>query len=65
MANEKGKSDKTQDADMIRSGVRQHEMARHSGEPRTTVKLKKGGPTGKDRMTMGRGMSRAANQKTG
>ena len=34
--------------------------------PDAAVKgMKKGGPTGKDRMTMGRGMSRAANQKTG
>ncbi len=34
--------------------------------PDAAVKgMKKGGPTGKDRMAMGRGMSRAANQKTG
>jgi hypothetical protein len=27
--------------------------------------MKKGGPTGEDRMRMGRNLSRAANQKTG
>jgi len=35
-------------------------------ESRMHVKgMKKGGPTSEDRMRLGRGMSRAANQKTG
>ena len=42
--------------------VQKHEEARHKGQPKT---FKKGGPTTDDRMRMGRGMSRAANQKTG
>ncbi len=42
--------------------VQAHENALHKGQPKT---FKKGGPTTDDRMRMGRGMSRAANQKTG
>ncbi len=39
--------------------VKGHESRMH------TKSMKKGGPTGEDRMRMGRNMSRAANQKTG
>lgn len=42
--------------------VKLHEKKRHQGEPKT---FKKGGPTTDDRMRLGRGLSRAANQKTG
>jgi hypothetical protein len=42
--------------------VQKHENALHKGQPKT---FKKGGPTSKDCMTMGRNMARAANQKTG
>lgn len=65
MAKENGKSDLAQDKAMIRNAVGQHEGAKHKGLPKTTLNLKKGGPTSEDRMRMGRGMSRAANQKTG
>ena len=40
--------------------VGKHVKAMHKGQGFT-----KGGPTGEDRMRMGRGMARAANQKTG
>jgi hypothetical protein len=43
--------------------VGKHERNMHPGKNPT--KFKKGGPTTDDRMRMGRGMSRAANQKTG
>lgn len=65
MAMGKDKFDLAQDKAMIRKAVGQHEGAKHKGLPKTTLNLKKGGPTCKDRMAMGRGMSRAANQKTG
>jgi hypothetical protein len=63
MAMGKDKSDLAQDKAMVNTAVGKHEKRLHPGKSLT--KLKKGGPTGKDRMTMGRGMSRAANQKTG
>lgn len=65
MAKENGKSDLAQDKAMIRKGVGQHEAARHKGQPKTTLNLKKGGPTSEDRMRLGRGLSRVASQKTG
>jgi len=43
--------------------VQKHEKNMHPKDKPT--KFKKGGPTTDDRMRMGRGMSRAANQKTG
>lgn len=43
--------------------VGKHERNMHPGKKPT--QFKKGGPTTDDRMRMGRGMSRAANQKTG
>jgi len=42
----------------LRDHMRQGPKAAHPSVP----KFKKGGPTGKDRMAMGRGMSRAKNQ---
>ena len=39
--------------------VKGHESRMHAKS------MKKGGPTGEDRMRMGRNLSRAANQKTG
>jgi hypothetical protein len=41
--------------------IKKHEKRLHKG----AVKMAKGGPTSEDRMRLGRGMSRAANQKTG
>jgi len=54
-----------QDKAMIKKAFKQHDAQEHKGGKGTTLKLKKGGPTGEDRMNMGRNMSRAANQKTG
>jgi hypothetical protein len=65
MAKENGKSDLAQDKAMIRKGIGQHEAAKHPGGKKTSLKLKKGGPTSEDRMRLGRGLSRAASQKTG
>ncbi len=65
MAMGKDKSDLAQDKAMIRKGIGQHEAAKHKGSPKTSLKLKKGGPTSEDRMRLGRNMSRAASQKTG
>jgi hypothetical protein len=58
------KMDKSQDKAMIKKAFKQHDAQKHAGKG-TALKLKKGGPTSEDRMRMGRGMSRAANQKTG
>ena len=65
MAKEDMKSDRAQDKAMIKKAFKQHDAQKHMGGKGTTLKLKKGGPTGEDRMRMGRNMSRAANQKTG
>ena len=59
------KMDKKQDKAMIKKAFKQHDAQEHKGGKGTSLKLKKGGPTSEDRMRMGRGMSRAANQKTG
>ena len=58
------KMDKKQDKSMIKKAIGQHDTQQHGGK-KTTLKLKKGGPTSEDRMRMGRNMSRAASQKTG
>jgi hypothetical protein len=57
------KADLKQDKKMMAKAVHKHEKKLHPGKPMT--KLAKGGPTSEDRMRLGRGMSRAANQKTG
>jgi hypothetical protein len=59
------KMDKSQDKAMIKKAFKQHDAQEHKGGKGTKLSLKKGGPTSEDRMRMGRGMSRAANQKTG
>lgn len=59
------KMDKKQDVSMIKKAFKQHDAQEHKGGKGTTLKLKKGGPTSEDRMRLGRGLSRAANQKTG
>jgi hypothetical protein len=58
-------ADKKQDVALIKKAFKQHDSQEHKGGKGTTLKLKKGGPTGEDRMRLGRNMSRAANQKTG
>jgi hypothetical protein len=57
------KADLKQDKKMMAGAVHKHEKKLHPGKPMT--KLAKGGPTTDDRMRLGRGLSRAANQKTG
>jgi hypothetical protein len=57
------KADLKQDKKMMAKAVHKHEKKLHPGKPMT--KLAKGGPTSEDRMRLGRGLSRAANQKTG
>jgi len=65
MAKEDMKSDVVQDKAMIKKAFKQHDAQEHKGGKGTMLKLKKGGPTSEDRMRLGRGLSRAANQKTG
>jgi hypothetical protein len=65
MAKEDMKSDVAQDKAMIKKAFKQHDAQEHKGGKGTMLKLKKGGPTSEDRMRLGRGLSRAANQKTG
>jgi hypothetical protein len=57
------KSDMMQDKAMVKKAMGQHDKQQHMGK-KTKLALKKGGPTGEDRMKMGRNMSRAANQKS-
>jgi hypothetical protein len=57
------KKDLKQDKKMIAGAVHKHEKKLHPGKPMT--KLKKGGPTSEDRMSQGRNMSRAINQRSG
>jgi hypothetical protein len=57
------KKDLKQDKKMIAGAVHKHEKKLHPGKPMT--KLKKGGPTSEDRMSQGRNMSRANNQRGG
>lgn len=53
----------------LKDALAAHMMKGKGAHPDPAAKgvksMKKGGPTCKDRMAMGRGMSRAANQKTG
>jgi hypothetical protein len=65
MAKENGKSDLAQDKAMIKKAFKQHDAQEHKGGKGTTLKLKKGGPTTDDRMRLGRGLAKVANQKTG
>jgi hypothetical protein len=57
------KKDLKKDKKMIAGAVHKHEKKLHPGKPMT--KLKKGGPTSEDRMSQGRNMSRAINQRSG
>jgi hypothetical protein len=56
------KADKKQDVSMIKKAMGQHDAQQHKGK-RTSLMLKKGGVTGKAMKSMGRNMSRAANQR--
>jgi hypothetical protein len=57
------KADLKQDKKMIAGAVHKHEKSMHPGKPMT--KLAKGGKTNEDMKSMGRGMAKVANQKTG
>ena len=47
----------------LRAALKKHMMKGKGAHPDSAAKgMKKGGPTGEDRMAMGRGMSRAKNQ---
>ena len=57
------KSDMAQDKTMIKKAFKQHDMQEHKGGKGTTLKLKKGGPTGDMMKAVGRNMARANNQR--
>ena len=58
------KDDLAQDKTLIKKAFKQHDMQEHKGGKGTSLKLKKGGPTGLDRMNQGRNVSRANNQRS-
>ena len=62
---EDAKMDKMQDKAMLKKAFKQHSAQEHKGGKGTSLKLKKGGPTSIDRMSQGRNMSRANNQRSG
>jgi hypothetical protein len=59
---ESSKADMKQDKALIKKAFKQHDMQEHKGGKGTSLKLKKGGPTGEMIMSMGRNMARAKNQ---
>jgi len=59
---ESGKADMAQDKALIKKAFKQHDKQEHKGGKGTSVKLKKGGPTGEMMKAMGRNMARAKNQ---
>jgi hypothetical protein len=59
---ESGKADMAQDKALIKKAFKQHDKQEHKGGKGTSLKLKKGGPTGEMMKAMGRNMARAKNQ---
>jgi hypothetical protein len=59
---ESSKADMAQDKALIKKAFKQHDMQEHKGGKGTSLKLKKGGPTGEMMKAMGRNMARAKNQ---
>ena len=64
------KADKKQDVALIKKAFKEHDAQEHKGGKGTTLKLKKGGPTGGgkrniDMKTMGRNLAKIAAQKRG
>jgi len=57
------KSDMAQDKIMIKKAFKQHDAQEHKGGKGTSLKLKKGGPTGQQMRAVGRNMARANNQR--
>ena len=58
------KSDVGADKKLIRKAMKMHDKQAHPGKHTSLKGLKKGGPTTDDRMRLGRGLSRVANQKS-
>ena len=61
---ESGKSDMAQDKALIKKAFKQHDAQEHKGGKGTSLKLKKGGPTGEMMKAVGRKMARANNQRS-
>jgi len=59
------KADKKQDVALIKKAFKQHDKQEHKGGKGTSLKLKKGGPTGQQMRAVGRNMARANNQRGG
>jgi hypothetical protein len=55
--------DKKQDVALIKKAFKQHDTQEHKGGKGTSLKLKKGGPTGMQMRAVGRNMARANNQR--
>jgi len=55
--------DMTQDKKMVKSAIGKHEKNMHPGKPMT--KLAKGGKTNANMRSMGRGMAKVMNQRSG
>ena len=60
---ESGKADMAQDKALIKKAFKQHDKQEHKGGKGTSLKLKKGGPTGEMMKSMGRNMARVTNQR--
>ena len=56
-------TDKKQDVALIKKAFKQHDTQEHKGGKGTSLKLKKGGPTGQQMRAVGRNMARANNQR--
>lgn len=61
---ESAASDKKQDVALIKKAFKQHDTQEHKGGKGTSLKLKKGGPTGQQMRAVGRNMARANNQRS-
>ena len=61
---EHDKADIAADKKLVKKAIKQHDTQLHGGK-KTTLTLKKGGPTGKDMLAVGRNLARAHNQKPG
>ena len=62
---ESGAADKKQDVALIKKAFKQHDKQEHKGGKGTALKLHKGGKTNDDMKSMGRGMAKVADQRTG
>lgn len=57
------KEDIAQDKALIKKAFKQHDAQEHKGGKGTSLKLRKGGVTGKAMRAVGRNMARAMNQR--